>query len=125
MHGRALRVLIVPAVIFVAGCAQKPDAGIAEKAISAHFEQRGYLVKDISISKISRNPIAEREYMAPLTYVVEVPSIVLELEAAAAGGADRRNAERLTFSSVTVKIQALREPKRMWVVSQVTGIDLP
>jgi len=125
MHGRALRVLIVPAVIFVAGCAQKPDAGIAEKAISAHFEQRGYLVKDISVSKISRNPIAEREYMAPLTYVVEVPSIVLELEAAAAGGADRRNAERLTFSSVSVKIQALREPKRIWVVSQVTGIDLP
>ena len=125
VSGTALRFLFALAVIFATGCAQKPNAGIAEQAISAHFEQRGYLVKDISIGKIFRNPIAEREYMAPLTYVVEVPSIVLEKETSAESKADHRDAEQLAFSAVTVKIQALSEPQRRWVVSQVTGADLP
>lgn len=119
------RFFLVLSILPLAGCAPKPDAGVAERAITAHFEQRGYLVRDITIGNISRNPIAEREYMAPLTYVVKVPSIVLELKAAAGDVSGYRETKGLTFSATSFNIQALSLPQRGWAVSRATGIDLP
>jgi hypothetical protein len=109
----------------MAGCSPRPDAVTAERSITEYFEQRGYRVKDISIGKMSRNPIAEREYMAPLTYAVEVPSIVLELKSDAAGRPADYEPEGMTFSAVTIKMQALSPPRRGWAVLQVVGIELP
>ena len=120
-----VRFLLALSILLLAGCAPKPDAGVAERAITLHFEQRGYLVKDIIIGSISRNPIAEREYMAPLTYVVKVPSIVLEFKVGAGDVSGYRKTRGLTFSATSFNIQALSPPKRGWAVSRVTGIDLP
>jgi hypothetical protein len=120
-----VRFFLAMSILLLAGCAPKPDAGVAERAITLHFEQRGYLVKDITIGNISRNPIAEREYMAPLTYVVKVPSIVLKLKAGAGDVSAYRKTKRLNFSTTSFNIQALSPPKQGWAVSRVTGVDLP
>lgn len=120
-----VRFFLALSILLLAGCAPKPDAGVAERAITLHFEQRGYLVKDITIGNISRNPIAEREYMAPLTYVVKVPFIVLKLKAGAGDVSAYRKTKRLNFSTTSFNIQALSPPKQGWAVSRVTGVDLP
>ena len=116
--------LCITAILLVSGCAPKPDAGIAERAIAEHFEKEGYRVSEITIGSVSRNPIAEREYMAPLTYVVEVQSIVLE-EGGMGFVEHGRTNGNLAFSNISVKVQALSPPQQGWVVSSVKGIDLP
>jgi len=120
-----VRFLFILSIVLVAGCAQKPDAGVAERAITAHFKEEGYDVPDLSIGGISRNPVAEREYMAPLTYVVEVPSIVLKPGAAAEFAEKGRPIDELIFSDASIKILALSPPRQGWVVSSVRGIHLP
>ncbi len=120
-----VRYFLALSILLLAGCSPKLDVGVAEEAITLHFEQKGYLVKDITIGSISRNPIAEREYMAPLTYVVKVPSIVLKLKAGAGDVSGYRKTKRLNFSTASFKIQALSPPKQGWAVSRVTGVELP
>lgn len=123
MKQTAFPLLLALILTLTAGCSPKPGAPIAEQAITEHFAQRGYLVRDITIGRISSNPVAERQYMAPLTYVVEVPWIVLEHEAEAGDSTDTGTGEMM-FIDATFKIQARRPPREGWVVSQVEGVNL-
>ena len=124
MCTRAVLTLLVPAAILLPGCSPAPGADVVEGAIAEHFQKEGYIVREVTVGRIFRNPVAEREYMAPLTYVAEIPSIALE-PAAVEPGERGLTAAPLTYADVTIKIQALSPPQQGWAVSHVEGVVIP
>lgn len=113
------------AALLAAGCAPRPDAGTAERAIRDHFQGRGHPVREITIGKIRRNPVEERQYMAPLTYVVDVESVTVEAGGAPEAKGRPSEGGSRTFSGATIKLWMVNQPDQRWVMGQISGIDLP
>lgn len=112
--------------LLVLGCRPAPGVEAIEAAVERYFAGLGYTVVQLSMGEMRQNPVREREYMAPLTYVVEIPSLVLERVSAPIVAAVPRGA-RLRFSGVTLKLQATSNAApsgAVWEVSQVVGVDL-
>ena len=120
-----LPALLLLQLVMTAACQPAPRAIDVEHAVRDHFEMLGYSVAGMTVGQMRRNPAAERVYMAPLTYVVELPSLVLDPAAGSGGSSAGTKGGRLSFAGVTVKLQALDPGGRDWVVSQVNGVSLP
>ena len=108
------------ACLVALACAPSPPPDSRAQAIRAHFAERGYRVVALDLGGLRRNPIAERVYMAPLTYVVEVRSITLK-----AGGEGER--APVTSTGAQIKLAARGAPgtEQGWAVAGVEGVELP
>jgi hypothetical protein len=112
--------------LLVLGCQPAPGTEAIETAVERYFAARGYAVVRLSVGEMRQNPVREREYMGPLTYVIGVPHLTLERVSPPAVAEDASRAN-LSFSDVTFKLQATGNTERsatQWVVSQVAGVDI-
>ena len=80
---------------------------------------------EIRIQEIQRNPLPERDYMAPLTFVIEVSKIRLESMEDKGESLRFRKGESVTFRDARVRIRRGNAPGRPWEIAHISGIDVP
>lgn len=131
MQGRRILVLwmmvgvnVMTALLL--GCAPVgPEEARIEETLREYFRNRGYLVKELRIEAVERNPLPDREYMGPLTFVVKISSLTLETTARRAGGkAAHPTGAPLAFTNATIQLRRGSSPERPWEVARISGIDI-
>lgn len=113
------------ALIYIAGCSYAPPEGAVKAAVAEHFESRSYRVREMSMDKIGRIPLSEREYMSPRTYVVEISSITLETMRDVGESWNYKKGRILVFRGASLRIRAGSDTDRKWVVGSIHGIPVP
>lgn len=113
------------AFCFVYGCSLVPSENVVKNVIVDHFEARMYTVEMVDIGEIELIPLHDKKYMAPKGFVVTIRSIVLEVTEDIESPVKYRKGDQLRFNDGTVTIRESSQAKDGWVVSSVSGIEVP
>ncbi len=108
-----LLLIILCAMSILISCSVDPGMENVRGSIIKHFESRNYKVADMEISKIERQPLGQREYMAPKKYDVYIHLITLESSGRGP----------LTFKDAVIRIRST-DKHGVWLVDLITGIPL-
>lgn len=108
-----LLLIILCAAGMLISCAVDPVMDNVRGSIIKYFKGRNYTVTEIEISKIERQPLGQREYMAPKKYDVYIPLITLESSGRGP----------LTFKDAVIRIRST-DKHGIWLVDLITGIPL-
>jgi len=110
---------------FVTACSAGLDAKTARRAIEEYFRTRHYDVVDMKIERIERNPLNERDYMAPKTFIVDVALItVRSMDRERETGAPEV-AQPLTFRGARFRIRRTGRADTDWAVGEISGVEIP
>ena len=120
-----LCVFVLGAGWLAAGCSPPPEEQRVESVVRQYFEGRGFRVQEMQMGKIDRNALRDRDYMAPLTFIVRLDIVRLEALGQVVGTPSIRKGQVLTFRNATLHIRRSPSPGGDWEVGEISGIDIP
>jgi len=106
------------------GCSPPPEEQRVKQVVTDYFEGRGFRVTEMRMGKIDRNALRDRDYMAPLTFIVALDVVRLEAMGEIQGTNPVHKGQVLTFRDATLHLRRSQTGTRDWEVGGISGIDI-